>query len=1000
MSGQLGREGRITVLSLLKNFYDEEIFRLLVKEFYSSDSEVSETAIRASASLGNEVAVPHLYQIIERARKPQRLAAIQTLAAIRAPSSTATLITYFNHFPEEDVRAEILAAINTISPTADSVQELNQAVFMDPKQSEAVKRIAVEALVEAEKYAVVKDLLPRAAAGVQEAAFTKMLLTGSQHVPDLTAETLSPTALGCYLCVYTMKARSPQQNYVLSRLQTGDRRTIFSFLLSLSRFQGRLHYPTRVFRLLLIVPYVDTECETLVGDFLRQIITEVKNTSPHLLSEFSVITSAHLDNVFTKVRRNFISLRGINKKDVLLSTILATLLEKYGTPPVLEDVQRFFKAEQSYAPPLPQLRALLSTAPKEDQNKLEACMPLFAITEKKDRLQVGSILAKVDLNRHVYLRRLNRLIRVAGALEIKTTAKRIQETLDFAREERVAFLEETAIVTLCQLLTRSIIEQSKVFFAQPGKNIGSLNGYIRGSRFIPAKIMIGPLLHILLLPSLNRATRELTVDSLLAMDLTGMKRIMPALMKALDMQELDREIKFRIGELLCRYADASVGHQLLDITGHPDTTARRVAVRALRALAARGEGVAPEVLTNRLYVLLDDNDRSVKVEALQALLTLSDDYAVQIVGDFVRDGDWEIVAEILGGISKPPSRETFGLLVDMLSMESQSVHLALRSFLPDLCQGGFAEELRKALLDFLTRLPGAVKGAAPAAPAAEHHPVGESLLGQAKLEFKFRRENTQVLTVFFVDIVDSTRLSTVMDYSSLAKLIQAFEDIVTSAITTNRGSIVKKMGDGVLAVFKHPLTAVIAALAVQSRIAQYNAVRVEQEKFHVRIGLNTGSVIRKDRDVFGEVVNVASRMQSTAEPGEIRISQATFGEVKDYVRCTELGRIQVKGIKEAITAYSPQEVVGDLKRFQTEGAQGKPGTEAAGASMEKLKESLFVPDFKIPQDTAGKHPLAGFLHDMFADISRAVEDVATDYHVEYAFKEYLQRRWNDLMGKL
>ena len=106
----LGREGTITALSLLKNFYDEEIFTRLVKDFYAADIAVSEAAIRASGSLGNEIAVPHLYQIIERGKKSQRIEAVHALTAIRAPSSTGMLIKYFNHFPEDELRAAILGA--------------------------------------------------------------------------------------------------------------------------------------------------------------------------------------------------------------------------------------------------------------------------------------------------------------------------------------------------------------------------------------------------------------------------------------------------------------------------------------------------------------------------------------------------------------------------------------------------------------------------------------------------------------------------------------------------------------------------------------------------------------------------------------------------------------------------------------------------------------------------------------------------------------------------
>ena len=994
----LGREGTVTVLTLLKSFYDEEIFTHLVKEFYSTDIAISEAAIRSSGSLGNEIAIPHLYQIIERGRKSQRIAAVQALAAIRAPSSTGMLIKYFNHFPEDELRAEILRAINTISPTSPQAQELDQAVYLDPRQSEAVKRIAVEALIEAEKHELLKDSLPKASPPVQEAAFMKMLQTGGQEVPDFTGESLSASALGCYLCLYAVKTKAPQQNYILETLQKGQRQTVHSFLLSLAQFQGRLRYPTRVFRLLLIIPYADTETEILVGDFLKKIVAECKSASPHLLSEFSVIASAHLDTVFGKVRKNYISLIGINKKEALLATVLATLLERYATPSLLADVQAFFKDEGygGRTPPLAQLRAQLAGAPREDQNRLDACIPLFTLTEKKDKLLVSPTVARVDLNRPFYLRRLNRLIRVAGTLEIKTTGKKIQEVLEFARQERINFLEETCIVSLCQLLTRSIIEQSREYFKEPGRNIRSLNGYIRGARFIPAKIMIGPLVHILLQPVLNAQSRALVVDTMKNMDLSGLRKIIPPLLKALDMKEIDEGLKLEIGDIIARFGDSSISHQALDLTGHHLPVARRSAVRILKALAARGEGAPAEILTNRLYLLLEDAERSVRIEALLALLAMRDDYAAQIVSDNVQAGDAETVTEILKGIDRPLSRETFALALDMLSMDSPPVQETLRGLLPELSQGSFAEELRQKLLDALGATGGAEGKTSPGGGLAElETPIG-STLGQAKLEFKFKRENTQVLTVFFVDIHGYTEKSSTLDMSSQLKLIKAFEDIVVSTISANRGAIIKKMGDGILATFKHPLNATVAAMTVQQKIQQYSAMRMEQEKFQVRIGLNTGPVIRKDNDIFGNVVNVASRMQSVATPGDVLLTEATFEEIRDFVRCTKLGGINVKGIKEAITAYVAEEVTVDLAKLQQAGAGGEKGA-LRDSSLEKLQETIFVPSFQAPPD---KGEVAALLRTTFGEISRAIEDIASDSHEEYVFKKYLQEKWNQIIGKL
>ena len=75
-------ETRITALTLLNSFYDEQIFNILIKDFFNSNMEVSLAAIKASASLGNEAAIPHLCTIIEKGKPVQKNAAIQTLTKI------------------------------------------------------------------------------------------------------------------------------------------------------------------------------------------------------------------------------------------------------------------------------------------------------------------------------------------------------------------------------------------------------------------------------------------------------------------------------------------------------------------------------------------------------------------------------------------------------------------------------------------------------------------------------------------------------------------------------------------------------------------------------------------------------------------------------------------------------------------------------------------------------------------------------------------------------
>jgi class 3 adenylate cyclase/HEAT repeat protein len=990
----------VTALTLLKSYYDEEIFNLLVKPIYDTDLAVSEAAIRASGSPGNEVAVPHLYKIIELGKKPQRLAAIQSLAAIRAPTSVGMLIKYFNHFSgEDDVRTAILGALNTIAPSHPQVQELDQAVLVDAHQSEEARRIAVEALVEAEKNALLLDALPRTPPSVQEAAFTRMLRLGGQDMPDFTKDELAAGPLGAYLCLYTLKAKNQQQNWVLESLQRGQRQTVRSFLLGLAGFQGRLRYPTRVFRLMLVIPFVDVETEGLVGDFLKRIVQQVKSDSPHLLSEFSVIASAHLEQVFARIRRTFISVRGITRKEELLMAVLASLLERHATPSMLAEVQAFFRDEAPTRTVADQLRSLLAGAPREDRNRFEACLPLFQLRERKDRLAMSNMLSRVDLGRPLSLRRLNRLIRAVGVLEIRTASHKVQEILDFARAERVPFIEETSIVTLCQLLTRTVIAQSREFFRDPGRSLRSLNGYVRGARYMPARIMIGPLVHLLLLPKLDPGTRALAAESLELMDLSAVAKSLPPLLKTFDAEGIDEEVRLRVAGSLAKAGDAGLAHLALDLTGAPRAFARRAAVLVLRGLCRRGAGVSADTLTDRLYRLLEDADQSVRLESLLALLAINDDYAAQVVTDDARAGKTDLVAELITNIPRPLTRETFALVRSLMAVDSAPVQLAIRSLGPELCQGAFAEETRQALVRGLMPSVAASAFAPLAAPATAPAPSGGDTLSRAKLEFKLRREHAQVLTVFFIDIAGFTEKFSSMtdDMSSQMKLVNAFEGNVVPTITANRGTVVKKMGDAILAVFKYPVNAVTAAMAVQQKIQHYSSTQLAHEKFQVRIGLNTGEVTWKDNDVFGHPVNVASRMQTAATPGDILITEATWKEVHEYVRCTELGPIQVKGIAEAIIAYSPEEILVDLEKLRAAGSGAERGPVQAG-SLERLRESMFVPEFRIPDDKADRAGM-DLLRDLFGEIARAVGDILPDSQ-EYDFKKYLQDRWNDLMRRL
>jgi class 3 adenylate cyclase len=334
-------------------------------------------------------------------------------------------------------------------------------------------------------------------------------------------------------------------------------------------------------------------------------------------------------------------------------------------------------------------------------------------------------------------------------------------------------------------------------------------------------------------------------------------------------------------------------------------------------------------------------------------------------------------------------------ILKLLYSESRRVHEELRRTLPPFCQGPLSEDIRNSLLEALK----AEKGAAVSTAAAQSRGApSRGIMQKAKLDFKLRRESAQTLTVFFIDIVQFTKKAHGAEAIDLMTLVQGFEKVTVPTIDRLNGSVVKKMGDGLLAVFKHPLNAALAALEIQRQINEHNEFKVEEERFYVRIGLNTGRVIRKEGDVFGDTVNVASRMETKAQPGDIYLTQATYEEIKEYIRCTQLGQLEVKGVAGGIIAYSAQEPLIDINKFISapQVAQGAVAAGKDAGSLLNLKESMFKPEFVLPADGADNELLTSLV-ELFEDLSKAVEKISENYHNDYIFKRYLQDKWNEIL---
>jgi class 3 adenylate cyclase/HEAT repeat protein len=1000
----LSKESIITILSLLKNFYDEEIFSILIKEFYSSDSEVSLTAITASASLGNELAIPHLYRILEKGDNEQKAAAIKTLAEIKAPSSVNMLVKYFNIFREKELRLEIIKALNKIAPLNDKVRHLNSQILNNSGLAMELRLLAVEGLMEACDTNFLKGVMTTAAVPLKE-----KIVRGIIHLPTDTAasfieyledriQTFSPYGTGLFLGAYLVHTKRPENKFILEKLKKGGKTALQSLLESLLEYEDVIPYPLIVFKTLLIIPYINTNMETLTGECLLKVIDYIKNEQPYLLNELSVVTPVHLEALFNNLKKSFISVSDVTQKDMLLIVIFANLIERYGDETLLLDIKEYLRGSLRFTKTelIESLRIAMKDATAEEKNRFNACLPLLGMQKKAISLQIVNVLNKIDFNRPFKLRRLNRFVRLAGILNIKAAIKLLQSILDFSRKEQISFLEETSVAGLCQLYDKTSIDGAVKYFTQ-AKDCPSLRGYIRGVQFLAPGLFIRNLIDLLIKNDAPVSLKKLIIESLQTMDLCKVKGIFLLLLRLIVKSKMQSEIKEKLGELVVNYADVSVFQPLMDLTSQQDVFLKGLAIDTLKNLALKEKTVPSELLVNRFYVLLDDKNSTIRQQALIALLALKDDYAIEILTDYFKGAKLKEAPRILKKLEKPFSYELISLLLKAIFLNNKELQYTLREILNDVVNGNYAEQIRKILMEILKQqqesmLKTTVK-------SVSQSDSKDTLIEQPKREFIFKRENTQILTVFFIDMASYTEKSSLIDSSTLIGLIQSFEGIVIPILRKFKGTLVKKMGDGMLSVFKHPMNAVITALEIQRKISEHNQYKVDREKFQVRIGINTGVVIRKQDDIFGDVVNIASRMETAANPGDILVTYPTYNEIKNYIQCTELGKVNIKGKQQPMTAYLVEKIKTDYEHLFHIKADEKQQTPKAGSQddLVNLQQSLFSPAFEIPPQLDFARDLLQNVSKRFNDISTAVEEIAWDYQEEYEFKKYLYSKWKELV---
>src|SRR6185437_11069482 len=168
------------------------------------------------------------------------------------------------------------------------------------------------------------------------------------------------------------------------------------------------------------------------------------------------------------------------------------------------------------------------------------------------------------------------------------------------------------------------------------------------------------------------------------------------------------------------------------------------------------------------------------------------------------------------------------------------------------------------------------------------------------------------VTVLFCDIVSSTEIATRLDPEEWHAVAAQYQRMSAEAVSRIGGHIGKYLGDGLIAYFGYPLAqedaaerAVRAGLAILETMSGLNAKFADEHKIklQVRVGIHTGTVVvaeggGSEADMFGDAPNIASRVQTAAEPDTVVITAAVHDIVSGLFSVEDRGAQQLKGIEQ------------------------------------------------------------------------------------------------------
>jgi TolB-like protein/class 3 adenylate cyclase len=220
----------------------------------------------------------------------------------------------------------------------------------------------------------------------------------------------------------------------------------------------------------------------------------------------------------------------------------------------------------------------------------------------------------------------------------------------------------------------------------------------------------------------------------------------------------------------------------------------------------------------------------------------------------------------------------------------------------------------------------------------------------------------KLAAILAADVVGYSRMMG-EDEAGTASLVRERREAAQPIITAHGGRLFKTMGDGMFVEFPSVVAAVECALAMQRQMAASNEGAVEAKRVLYRIGVHLGDVLVEGEDILGDGVNIASRLESVAEPGGVSVSGAAHEHVRGRIEAEfiDLGEKALKNIGRPVHVYA--------LRIGPDGSQRMPRFTPSEGEPPRLS-IVVLPFANIGGDSEQEYFVDGVTESLTTDLSR------------------------------